>query len=266
MSSVFENNLFMTAVRSTEDAGILNLGKQCHKCNAVDFLPYHCEFCDHTYCSNHRVLESHGCVRPSSPPQTSNYTGPSAASLFPDRLKHQKMLEEQIKSKPTTIADKMKQSAAPSALMKLTKFLHLERVKRQKKTLFGKTKASKTPNRVVELAKIKKVAKGATVPVQDRVYVWALFVNRNEEDLGQIDAEKERKGVWVSKNWSVGRALDSLADVLGIMNQNNLTQQTSERLNLFKEENDQIVTLENSKKVSVSLANGDMVYLVRGTI
>lgn len=262
MSTVRENNLFMSVKPPSKDVGLMNLGKHCHKCSELDFLPFHCEFCNHTYCSKHRTLDLHGCVRPSSPVGNSDYSGPTAASLFPDRAKHQQMLDDLLKAPTaTTIAGLLGVGDSKNALTKLTKFLHIQRTKRQKRSFFLK----KTPNKVVELASIKKVARGGPVPEADRVYLWVLFVDRNEDDMDKIDAEKERRGVWVSKNWSVGRALDSLADVLGIMNYNNSTQQTSERLNLFKLEKNEPKVLETSKKVGLALTNGDMVYLVRGS-
>lgn len=130
----------------------------------------------------------------------------------------------------------------------------------QRKKLF-----SRKPSPVLDLAALRKVAKGpASVPVADRVYLWALYVNGNEEEFGAVEVEKVRRGVWVLKKWSVGRSLDALADTLGITNRNNATQQQAERLNLFEVKNDVPAALETSKKLTV--ASGCTVYLVRGTI
>lgn len=268
-TSVKSNNLFMNQVKPpSEDAGILNLGKHCFKCNQLDFLPFHCEFCHHTYCSAHRSLEVHNCVgrkEKEHTPQT--YDGPSAASLFPDHKERAKRLNALLQpAKPTTIATSAKKL---NPLMKLTKFLHLQKLERQKKSkllLFGKPKTSK-PNRVVEIAQIKKSAKGPqNVTVPERVYFWVLYINRNENELDQINVERDRKAVWVLKQWSVGRAMDSVSDVLQIMNHNNSTLDASERLNLFKVKEEEPVLLETSRKVAAELASGDTLYLVKGSM
>lgn len=270
VSKAHQTSLFMSQVEvNKEDQGVMNLGKHCYKCNQLDFLPFHCEFCNHVYCSNHRSLDLHGCVgRPESPSNGSRiYNGPTAASLFPDREKHLKMLDKQLELAKVPVTTLKEQSVGKAlAMTKLTKFLHLQKLSRKKKVslLFGKPKPA---NKVVETSSIKKVAKGAaSVPQTDRVYLWVLYVNRNEEDLDKINIDKERKGVWVSKNWTVGRALDSVADAVGIMNHNNTKLDTSERLNLFKAEEETPVTLPFSKKVGATVANGDTVYLVKGEL
>lgn len=272
VSKAHQNSLFMTQVEiNKEDQGVMNLGKHCYKCQQLNFLPFHCEFCNHVYCSQHRSLDVHNCVgRPQSPSNGGNntYSGPTAASLFPDKEKRQKELEKRLelsKLSATTIEEKATKTGKSSAITKLTKFLHLQKLSRKKLSLlFSRPKAT---NKVAETSSIKKVAKGPNnVSQTDRIYVWVLYVNRNEDEIEKINPEKERKGVWVSKNWTIGRALDSVADVVGIMNHNNKTSETSERLQLFKAVDDAPVTLPLAKKVGGSFSNGDTVYLVRGTL
>ncbi|GEQ68752.1 hypothetical protein JCM33374_g2420 [Metschnikowia sp. JCM 33374] len=275
------HNLFMSKIeRSHDDQGIMNLGKNCSFCHRLDFLPFYCEFCKGTYCSAHRTLEVHECVgRPqrktanlgpsgqeSGQVQTKNHGGPTAASLFPDRAKHQKRLDASLEKASATV--KPHKNTTP--LMKLTKFLHLQRLKREasKKSsfLFGKS-GSRPSSPSVEVALIKKAAKGpASVNASDRVYVWVLFVNRNEEELGEISVEKERRPIWVSKGWSVGRALDSIAETMNIINHNNSTQQSQDRLNLFKVDKDVPVALVSSTKVGAAIPNGATLYLIKGAM
>lgn len=264
-SSVSSHHLLMNKVQTPhDDQGIMDLGKNCHQCHDLDFLPFHCEFCNHTYCSKHRSAELHNCVgRPQRQGAGQVYAGPTAASLFPDREKRRQQLEKLLKEAsptPTTIAQKVVGKSSP--LMKLTKYLHIQRTKR--KSFLSR---SKSPNPVVEVASIKKVAKGAAkVPVTDRVYLWVLHIKRSDDELDKISFEAERKGVWVLKKWSAGRALDSIADTLGIININNSTQQSAERLSLFKVEREAPVLLGTSKKVGEALSNGATVYLVRGSM
>ncbi|KAM9910381.1 hypothetical protein OXX69_004563 [Metschnikowia pulcherrima] len=260
--------LFMSKIeRAHDEQGIMNLGKNCTFCNRLDFLPFHCEFCKGTFCAAHRTLEVHKCIgRPqkkaSSIGSDKSQNGPTAASLFPDREKRQKALEASLKS-----ADLGNSNTNSTPMMKLTKFLHLQKLKRESKksmAIFGRS-ANKTPSLTAEIAQIKKFAKGPnSVSIQDRIYFWVLFVNRNEADMDKISVEKERKGVWVSKQWSVGRALDSIAETLSIINKNNNTQQSEERLNLFKVEKDVPALLGASTKISGTIMNGATLYLVKG--
>ncbi|OBA20910.1 hypothetical protein METBIDRAFT_42303 [Metschnikowia bicuspidata var. bicuspidata NRRL YB-4993] len=256
--------------RAHDDQGIMDLGKNCAFCHRLDFLPFHCEFCKGTYCSAHRTLDNHECVgrRQKNAPKTAGIdrasNGPSAASLFPDRARHQKLLDALLESLGTAPARDRK-----TPLMKLTKFLHLQKLRRdakKKSSFFGKL-ASRAVSATAEVAKIKKSAKGpASVNAADRVFMWVLYVNRNEEELEQISVETERRAVWVLKMWSVGRALDSIAETMNIMNHNNATQQSGERLNLFKAEKDEPVVLAASAKVSTSIPNGATLYLVKGAM
>jgi len=39
----------------------LALGKHCHICSQKDFLPFHCERCEGTFCLKHRSCNAHKC-------------------------------------------------------------------------------------------------------------------------------------------------------------------------------------------------------------
>nr|5IJ4_A Chain A, CDC48-associated ubiquitin-like/zinc finger protein 1 [Saccharomyces cerevisiae S288C] len=40
---------------------MLDVGKHCAYCRQLDFLPFHCSFCNEDFCSNHRLKEDHHC-------------------------------------------------------------------------------------------------------------------------------------------------------------------------------------------------------------
>lgn len=270
MSALSYRKLFMSEVASSDDQGVMDLGKNCLLCNQLDFLPFHCEFCNKTYCSTHRSLEVHNCVgRPQRTSHGQQYSGPTAASLFPDRAKDVKQLNALMKSTELGSLKDKSSAGKASPFMKLTKFLHIQRMNRmseQKKLSLFKSKSQK-PNPVIELAKVKKLAKGpAAISVHDRLYVWVLFVDRNVEDLHEISLEKDRRAVWVLKNWSVGRALDSIAETLAVGNYNNSSQTSTVRLALFKLEGDTPVALETAKKTAQTFSAADTLFLVRGEI
>jgi predicted nucleic acid binding AN1-type Zn finger protein len=43
---------------------LANLGERCELdgCHQLDFLPFQCEYCHHTYCLKHRTVENHNCA------------------------------------------------------------------------------------------------------------------------------------------------------------------------------------------------------------
>lgn len=238
-----------------EKESIMDIGKHCSKCHRIDFLPFQCEFCKLVFCGDHRKLEQHQCpglqdkpIRRSASPE-----GPTAASLFPnrdnDRIKINQLLKD---PKPTTLKEKS------TAVMKLTKFLHLQKLKRQSKTsLF-----SKKTSPIVELQSLKKVSKGdVKIKPEDRIYIWCLYLKH--EDFEKIDSLKDRKGIFINKNWSIGKILDYISDQLSIINKNNQVDDPNERLNIFKIVKDQPELIKNSSK-GKDLKNGETLYLVRG--
>lgn len=263
------SRLLMTTP-ALDDQGVLDIGKNCYLCNQLDFLPFHCELCDHIYCSQHRSIDVHQCKRPQRQIVQNQYNGPSAASLFPDPAKRQKELEKKFDTVALKLATAIAktESAKITPLAKLKKFLQIQKNNKSKgslKSIFGKSKLTTTSNPMVQLVALKKVAKGpSNVQPADRIYVWALYIDRNEDDLGSISAESDKVGLWLLRNWSVGRSLDLIASLLKIMNYNNSTLHTNERLSLFRVQNEEPVLLELSKKNLGSFTNGDTLYLVKG--
>src|ERR1700761_965141 len=47
------------------DQDLEAIGAHCHYeyCNQLDFLPFRCESCKHTYCLDHRTETSHTCPK-----------------------------------------------------------------------------------------------------------------------------------------------------------------------------------------------------------
>lgn len=44
---------------------LLDVGAQCYACTLIDFLPFPCPTCSHTFCANH--IHGHGCASPDRP-------------------------------------------------------------------------------------------------------------------------------------------------------------------------------------------------------
>ncbi|CUM51331.1 uncharacterized protein AC631_02227 [Debaryomyces fabryi] len=274
-------NLFVNETKVHPDQGIMNIGKQCHKCQQVDFLPFHCEYCKFTYCSNHRSLDSHQCpVKPQEKTRSSQQYDATAASLFPDREKDKIKLENSINNatpKATNILGR--NGAQGNVIAKFAKFLRLQKNKKSTDDkvmgLFKKKSVPSARTKVADMAILRREAKGDTkVSDTDKIYLWCLYINPKqvsdnaEEDIfSNIDVHKEKRAVWVSKQWSVGRALDSIADNLSIVNINNRTRESDERLCICKVSDDELpVLLETSDRCLKAFRNADLIYLVRGKI
>ncbi|ODV80385.1 uncharacterized protein CANTADRAFT_49939 [Suhomyces tanzawaensis NRRL Y-17324] len=285
-----------TKAPNKDDQGIIDIGKNCSKCNQLDFLPFQCEFCNQVFCSNHRTLDQHDCKGKAKfekgkvISRHSDHLG-SVQSLFPDRDANKRTVEQKLaaaKPKPTTILETQFRVGdvaknASNAFSKFNKFLKLQKKKNLSSgSTLGKlfTSSTKTPkpkptNSVVDLALLRKLAKGdIKVAVGDRIYIWCLYINPKNtdsetvesEELSKINIDKDKKPIYISKNWPVGRALDSIADQLSIRNFNNSTNELSERLNIFKLKDEVPTLMKASDRCNTSFKNCDTIYLVKGSI
>lgn len=56
------NNTDYTSISSNM---IMNVGKRCEyeHCRTIDFLPFFCKYCKHTYCLEHRTISGHECQK-----------------------------------------------------------------------------------------------------------------------------------------------------------------------------------------------------------
>ena len=67
---------------------------------------------------------------------------------------------------------------------------------------------------------------------------------------------KPARGAWVSSRWVVGRVIDSLADTLGVQNNNNLQQ--AEKLKLFRSADGENVSEDPSLSLEKILSNEEL--------
>lgn len=288
-NSPIYKNLFAEQVARHEDQGIMNLGQQCHTCQQVDFLPFHCEYCKFTYCGTHRMPEAHQCpVGPQSRYKKKDSAknsivskeGSSVASLFPDREKDKAKLDKSLediqeKKDNNTLAKK----SSKNVYSRIAKFLSAQREKSRKSEnhLFGAIRKKASPSRKAgEMALLRRSARGhPSCKEADRIYLWCVYLDpgvtgadeKTETDiLSNIDPEKQKKPLFVSKQWPVGRCLDSITETLAILNHNNTVRDSNERLCLFKENEGNLELLQTGDRAFNAFKNGDLVYLVRGTL
>lgn len=109
-----------------------------------------------------------------------------------------------------------------------------------------KTKNSATANKI-QLMRIKNKATGLkTIPSSDRIYFNIQRLNKNE-----------LTPVFLSKTWSLGRAIDGIATELKLQNHNNKAQAL--KLRLFKKEDFNILSKELSQTLEQLLKSGDII-------
>ena len=102
----------------------------------------------------------------------------------------------------------------------------------------------------VQLMKLKMKAQGQkSIPTEDRIY------------FGIKSQKKEMKPVFVSKKWSLGKVVDSSANLIGLENKNNVAN--AAKLKLFKNIDGTLVSEELDVLIEDLIAqdvifNGDL--------
>lgn len=263
----------MDKSKAPQEQGVLNLGKNCFYCDQLDFLPFTCQYCRKVFCSNHRTEDSHKCTASSSNSVSASYrtpkNGPTAASLFPDRDADRKRVNTLLEHSPGPSARKS------VALLRLKKFLNISSSKSNKPeksisttlgSVFGSKSKLTTKSKTVDVFTLKKSAKGdSKITATDRIYLWCLYIS-GDTDIAKLDMDKNRKPVFVSNKWPVGRALDLMADSLAISNFNNSTRDSDNRLNIFSLKDGVPQLVEPSERTNNAFKTGETIYLVKGSI
>lgn len=268
----------------------MDIGVNCSFCQQLDFLPFTCNECKLVFCGDHRLRETHQCAVPLEPVRLPRLPAnmERALLLFPDRAANMRVVDERLAnatSQKLGIGSRPPTPQRKRALEKFTKFLSLQREKRNtpSKLLLsmlsknGKNKGlgSITLDRpMTALRELRKSAKGpAKVSPEDRIYLWCVYVPSGtnnaveESEASQLDIERTKKPVFVLKHWPVGRALDSIAETLAINNVNNGTLDAGERLHVCRyKENTEPSIVKTSDRCATTFKNGELIFLVRGTM
>ena len=98
----------------------------------------------------------------------------------------------------------------------------------------------------VQLMKLKMKAQGSkSIPMDERIYFGI-----------KCSKSKEMKPVFVSIKWSLGKVLDSVADLMGLENKNNIGG--AAKLKLFKNIDGQVPAIELDKRIEELIKNEDI--------
>lgn len=298
--------------------GILEIGKNCHYCHHVDFLPFNCEKCGYEFCSSHRF--QHECekevkqlideqkqqqLKHKDLKNTGKSQNVSEVSRLFQEAKQPKSYElDKLRREKYGQINNEKfvrlKDGKIDTLGNLKKFISSQLQLLKNSLSLGATNSGRTiskkptdkqTSRIVEISKIRndKELKGdSNIQNADRIYVWAYVVPNDKtsmNDVGSLSGkvptkQVEKKAVFISKNWPVGKATDSLAAVFKVKNENSKTTDFKHKLNLFKSveilnnnsdlepvfefNGDTAQYLRPSSRVVKEIQSGDTLHLIRG--
>ncbi|XP_045191831.1 AN1-type zinc finger protein 1-like [Mercenaria mercenaria] len=225
-------------------AELPGLGKHCNfeQCKQLDFLPFACDGCGNTFCSDHRTKDAHSCSQHLLSSSGCEYTGARGYTCSLSDCGNRELTEIICEKCQLSfcLSHRHAQDHSCSKLMEETANTvsktaeHVHQIIASKPAVVKKSrmsaKSSKTAAKVA-LMKMKLHAKGDTgCPETERVYLRIY---------PPCQCKKDPQPMFFSKTWSVGRAVDSVAGRLGIQNNNNV--QSAKKLRLFSSEDGTIL-------------------------
>ncbi|CCF56165.1 hypothetical protein KAFR_0A07310 [Kazachstania africana CBS 2517] len=246
----------MSSTSVEKETGMLDVGTHCEFCRQLDFLPFHCSFCNKDFCSSHRTKESHYCpsletikkdqLIENGTVHSGNNNEKYFKSLLPEKA-HERIKQSKQQQQSSRIT--IKSTLNESSLNKLKKFFQSKR---------SKPIVKRSSNRVTDLVKLQKAAQGdSKIPVPNRVYIYAKSIDNNDSEF---------KPIYINKIWPIGRSLDYIAKQLSVVNNNaNSNTDRNEKLFIYKLKDDQnLIQLNTGDRVSSTVSNLDYIYLIRG--
>ncbi|XP_043265886.1 AN1-type zinc finger protein 1-like [Colletes gigas] len=208
-----------------------DIGTRCSikDCKQLNFLPFVCNHCHDTFCKEHFHIASHKCSSfrenvVSTKTKASNYvcSDESCKETSPIEMqcikckkhfclqhRYHGCLEYTNEEKTT----KLKKWQIPKKQFAEAKAI----VDQEISDTLKKSKNIAMANKV-RLMRIKGSAVGPkNVPMNERCYFLVYLSTKvPNKNLGPS------KGIYVNINWTIGKAIDSMADILKISNNNNV--------------------------------------------
>jgi predicted nucleic acid binding AN1-type Zn finger protein len=190
----------------------------------------HCATCNRDYCLQHRLFEDHDCK-----------------NLVP------------IGARPS--AESEVATRARSALDRLRAWGASRRVTLTSSSFSSPSSGGRQQNsaaaRIMAVNKMKREAKGdEKLDQAKRIYLYV------EAEASTTAAKLPRGAFFYSKDWVVGRVLDSAARSLQVENINNQSTDEEDRLRVFHVEGGRL--LDFGEKLGEAVATGNTIVLLRG--
>lgn len=217
-----------------------NTGENCafDNCKQLDFLPFKCDHCQLTFCKNHFNSESHKCSKPQSDVTLSKEKSPNYVCSKED-CKETSVVEMLCYKCKIHFCLKHRyhgcmEVSDDETLKKLKKWQIPKRQFAQAKAIVDqevtdslrKSKNTAMANKV-QLMRVKSTAIGPkNVPISERCYFLVYYpITVSNKDSTVC------KGIFTNKNWTIGKIIDSIVEVLKIPSNNNAS--TTNKLRLF---------------------------------
>jgi len=251
-------------------AELPSLGEHCswQECKDLDFLPIICQFCKRKFCKLHFLPEQHACT---------DVPKKMAVNLERTDVRYECGLEGCKKWELAPVLcnycqlqvclshrhqedHKCTKLEARQRTMQSTK-KHVDNIIKSQSSAVVKpkgkvrSKAAQKTAAKVQLMKLKMKSKGQnSLPDSERVY----FLVHPPKENG-----KAAMGCFISKTWSIGKTIDTLADLTGTVNDNNVGK--GRKLRIFRDDEEELGSSLEVKLTDLLTAdavfNGDTVHL-----
>ncbi|CAL7938477.1 unnamed protein product [Xylocopa violacea] len=243
-----------------------NLGERCSikDCKQLNFLPFKCDHCHDLFCKEHFHIASHKCL---SLKDKITYTKVKAPNYLcsDESCKETSPIEMQcIKCKKHFCLQHRYHGCLEYSNEEKTTMLKKWQIPKKQ---FAEAKAivdqeiantlKKSKNiamaNKVRLMRVKGSAVGAkNIPMIERCYflVYPPTTITNKH-IGPT------KGIYVNKNWTIGKAIDSIADILKISNNNNVAG--AYKLQLFHHTTGSLICNEMNTPLTNLLENSELI-------
>ncbi|XP_015439386.1 PREDICTED: AN1-type zinc finger protein 1-like isoform X1 [Dufourea novaeangliae] len=243
-----------------------DLGERCsiQDCKQLNFLPFVCNHCHNIFCKEHFHIATHKCTGiqdnvASTKPKISSYvcfdesckeTSPiemlcvKCQKHFCLQHRYHGCLEYSNEEKTT----KLKKWQIPKKQFAEAKAI----VDQEITDTLNKSKNTALANKI-RLMRIKGSAVGhKNVPMNERCYFLVYPSTKiSNTNIGPS------KGIYVNVNWTIGKAIDSMAGILKLSNNNNGTG--ASRLQLFHHATGALICNEMDTLLTKLLGNSELV-------
>ncbi|KIV90089.1 hypothetical protein PV10_07431 [Exophiala mesophila] len=281
------------------DKDVEAIGAHCELeyCNVLDFLPFRCDSCHHTFCLDHRSETAHKCTHAgewarnrrrnevgratSNAPSlgkpnvrnatqcsnptcktfihTMQNTGVHCTTCNRDYCLKHRMREDHDCKNLIPLGARPVDLAIQSNKEKLK--LGFGRLKSwgkvQQEALKPKPKPTSKAAQLAALNNLKKTAKG-----DDKLAPEKRVYLHVEAEAATTTSKLPRAELFFSQDWSVGRLLDDAAKRLQVANVNNRVETEEQRLRVYHVEGGRL--LDFPEKVGSALVSGNTLVLLRG--
>ncbi|KAK0158514.1 hypothetical protein PV328_009510 [Microctonus aethiopoides] len=222
------------------------IGLRCavESCKQNDFLPTNCIYCSETFCKSHFHILSHNCTKINDnivvePGNSTEYficsrelcSDHSPIEIpCPKCKKHYCLAHRHhgcLEPSEEEIMKKLTEWEKPKEVFAIAK----NSVDSMITENLRKSKKVNVANKV-QLMRLKGRAIGCKgIPTENRRY-FLIYPPLSSP-------KKESRAIYVCQQWTVGKAIDSIAEILGIRNSNNMAN--AEKLRIFHHYNGNIL-------------------------